>query len=307
MENVSNSMTVVPSRSSSTVTLLGDDGLYRAATQLIRKGRASISVHAASTQILTNWHLGRLIDSEVLNRGRGDYGKQIQATLSHKLTEQFGSGFDETNLRRMVKFARMFPENIQATLSPQLSWSHIREILPLKSEDARRFYIEEVAARSLGVRELREAISRKAFERREIANSQVPDGSAIPQDVFRDPMLLDMLGLKEAYLESDLENAIVHELEAFLLEAGRGWTFVERQKRMQFGEKDYHLDLLFYSRPLRRLVAVELKLGEFLPEYKGQMDFYLKWLNEFDRQPGEEPPVGLILCTEASRDQIEFL
>ncbi|MCL1801268.1 MAG: PDDEXK nuclease domain-containing protein, partial [Promicromonosporaceae bacterium] len=211
------------------------------------------------------------------------------------------------SLHRMVKFSQLFGEQKVATLPPQLSWSHIRELLPLKSEEVRLFYAEEVAARNLGVRELRYAISRKAFERREIANSQVPEGSAVPIDVFRDPMLLDMLGLKETYLEADLEAAIMRELEVFLLEAGKGWTFVARQKRMPFGGEDYHLDLLFYSRPLRRLIAVDLKLGKFLPEYKGQMDFYLRWLNKYDRQPGEESPVGLILCTEASRDQIEFL
>ena len=129
----------------------------------------------------------------------------------------------------------------------------------------------------------------------------------MPLDAFRDPMLLDVLGLKEAYLERDLEEAVVRELEPFLLEVGRGWAFVERQKRMTFDGDDYHLDLLFFSRPLRRLIAVELKIGKFKPSYQGQMNFYLKWLNRHERRADENPPIGLILCTEASRDQIELL
>jgi len=251
---------------------LGDDGLLEAASRLIEAGRTAIAYHVNSVQVAANWRLGKLIDQEILNRGRADYGIQIQATLS-----------------------------------PELSWSHIRELLPLKTQEARCFYAAEVSAKHLGVRELRYAISRKAFERREIANSQIPDGSAVPLDVFRDPMLLDMLGLKEAYQERDLESAIIRELEPFLLETGKGWSFVARQKRMTMDDDDFWLDLLFFSRPLRRLIAVELKLGKFKPAYKGQMDFYLKWLNRFERQPDEEAPIGLILCTEASRDQIELL
>jgi predicted nuclease of restriction endonuclease-like (RecB) superfamily len=159
----------------------------------------------------------------------------------------------------------------------------------------------------LGVRELGTAIGRKAFERREIANAQIPEGSAVPLDAFRDPMLLDMLTLKDSYLEADLEEAILRDLEVFLLEVGHGFAFVGRQIRMPMGSKDYHLDLLFYSRPLSRLVAVELKIGEFIPEHEGQMRFYLKWLNRHERGDNEEAPIGLILCTSANRDQVELM
>ncbi|MFT4296678.1 MAG: PDDEXK nuclease domain-containing protein [Micropruina sp.] len=161
--------------------------------------------------------------------------------------------------------------------------------------------------RNLSVRELRRAIERKSFERREIADSQIPEGSAVPLDTFRDPMLLDMLGLHDSFREGELEEAIVRALEPVLLEVGQGWAFIERQKRISFDGDDYHLDLLFFSRPLRRLIAVELKIGKFKPSYEGQMNFYLKWLNRFERQADENPPIGLILCTEASREQIELL
>jgi len=288
--------------------MLGTDELVARIGALVVEARQVVAARANATLTVLNWQVGRLIDVEVLQRSRADYGDQIVATASQQLTARFGSGFDKTNLYRMVKFAQAFPdEQIVATLSPQLSWSHIREILPLSTPDARRFYVDEVAAKRLGVRELRQAIARRAYERREIANAQIPAGSAVPLDAFKDPMLLDLLGLHDTYAEADLEQAILTELESFLLEVGNGFAFVGRQVRMPVGDEDFHLDLLFYSRPLARLVAVELKIGKFMPEFEGQMKFYLKWLDRFERREGEGAPIGLILCTSADRDQIELM
>ncbi|MDR1512414.1 MAG: PDDEXK nuclease domain-containing protein [Propionibacteriaceae bacterium] len=286
---------------------LGDKGLFEAASHLIEDAGAAVAHHANAVSVLRNWRLGRLIDVEMLHRGRADYGKQILATLSQELTAKHGSGYDPSNLSRMVTFAKTYPEKILATLSQELSWSHVRELLPLQTAEARAFYAGEVAAKRLGVRELRDAIGRKAYERRGIANSQIPPGSAMPLDIFSDPTMLHMLGLKDSYAEADLEQAILRDLESFLLEVGQGFTFAGRQVRMPFGDRDYHLDLLFYSRPLRRLVAVELKIGKFLPEYEGQMRFYLKWLDNNERGTDEDAPIGLILCTAADRDAIEMM
>jgi len=287
---------------------LNVDELVERVSTLVEQARAVVAAQANATLTLMNWHIGRLMDAEVLQRRRADYGAQIVASVAQQLTARYGSGFDKANLHRIIKFAQTFPdEQIVASLAPQLSWTHFREIIPVKTAEARAFYAEEAAARHLTVRELRHVISRKAYERREIADSQIPEGSAVPLDSFRDPMLLDVLGLKDTYMERDLEDAIIRELEPFLLEAGRGLTFVGRQVRMPMVDKDYHLDLLFYSRPLRRLVAVELKVGEFLPEYEGQMRFYLKWLDRYERGHGEGAPIGLILCTSANRDQVELM
>jgi predicted nuclease of restriction endonuclease-like (RecB) superfamily len=275
---------------------------------LVARTRSHVATQANAALTLMNWRIGRMIDAEILQEGRAGYDQEIVATLSPQLTRRFGRGFDKSSLYRMIKFSQTFPDiEIVATLSPQLSWSHFREIIALPQAEARTFYANEAVARNLSVRELRHAVGRKAFERRAIADSQIPDGSAMPLDTFRDPMLLDMLGLKDTYLERDLEEAIVRELEPVLLEVGQGWAFIERQKRITFDGDDYHLDLLFFSRPLRRLIAVELKIGKFKPSYEGQMNFYLKWLNRFERQADENPPIGLILCTEASREQIELL
>ncbi len=157
------------------------------------------------------------------------------------------------------------------------------------------------------VRELRKQISRKAFERTEIANSQVINSKNHSFNTFKDPYLLDFLELKSGYLENDLEKAILFDLEQFILELGKGFTFVERQKRMIIDGDDFYLDLLFYHRKLRRLVAIELKIGKFKASHKGQMELYLKWLDKYEKQKGEEKPIGLILCAESSHEQIELL
>lgn len=162
-------------------------------------------------------------------------------------------------------------------------------------------------AEGLGKRELRKQISLKAFERNAIANLQNTASHPAIKNTFKDPYFLDFLGLQNTYLEKDLEAAILRELEAFILELGKGFAFVERQKRMIIDSEDFHLDMLFYHRQLKRLVAVELKLGKFEAKHKGQMELYLKWLNRYEKQEGELPPVGLILCAESSREQVELL
>jgi len=179
--------------------------------------------------------------------------------------------------------------------------------LPIKNHEARLFYAKKAIAENLGKRELRKQISEKYFERTGLANTQIPANSNIPHNTFKYPYFLDFLGLRSDYLEVDLENAILHELEHFILELGKGFIFVERQKRMIIDGEDFHLDLLFYHRTLKRLVAIELKLGKFQAKHKGQMELYLKWLDRYERQKDENAPIGLILCAESSREQVELL
>jgi predicted nuclease of restriction endonuclease-like (RecB) superfamily len=254
------------------------------------------------------WEIGRHIGSVLLGGERAGYGKKIFSTLSRKLAERFGQPFHEENLYRMVKLASLFPDaEVLSNFAGQLSWSHFCELIRIGTEEARLYYAKDALDRRLGIRELRRQISRKAFERSEIANAALTEQSAVPFNVFKDPYLLDTLGLKDNYLEADLEKAILAELEAFILEFGHGFAFVERQKRMTMDGDDFTLDLLFFHRTLKRLIAVELKVGKFLPQYAGQMDFYLKWLNRYERREGENEPIGLILCTKASRNQIELM
>ena len=208
----------------------------------------------------------------------------------------------------MMQFAEQFEDlQIVSPLATQLSWSHFIELLSLKNYEAKLFYAQLSVEGRFGKRELRKQIANKAFERTEIANVQITKNDNFPINTFKDPYLLDFLGLQNGYLEKDIETAILHELENFILELGKGFAFVERQKRMIIDGEDFYLDLLFYHRSLKRLVAIELKLGKFQAKHKGQMELYLKWLNKNERQEGEETPIGLILCAESSKEQVELL
>jgi predicted nuclease of restriction endonuclease-like (RecB) superfamily len=254
------------------------------------------------------WEIGKKINEHVLLHKRADYGQQIVVTVSRQLTEKYGRNYEEKNLRRMLQFAEQFNvlEKV-VTLSRQLSWSHFLALLPVKKQEAKLFYAEKAAMEAWSVRDLRKNIERKMYERTSIADLQLQKESIDSNSVFKDPYFLDFLGLKDTYLEADIEQAILRELESFILELGRGFAFVERQKRMIIDGEDFSLDLLFYHRGLKRLVAIELKLGKFQAKHKGQMELYLKWLNKNERREGEEPPIGLILCAESTREQIELL
>jgi predicted nuclease of restriction endonuclease-like (RecB) superfamily len=282
--------------------------LFDSIAALIEQSKATAARRVNNTVVVMFWQIGRMINSDILQNRRAGYGKRTIDTLASRLAQRYGRNFEIKNLRRMMQFAEQFTDpEIVVTLSRQLTWSHFLALLPLKSAQAKIYYANEAAGRNLGVRGLRGIISRKAFERREIANTQLTPRSAVPLDAFKDPYLFDFLQLADEYLEADLEAAILAGIQKFILEAGYGFAFVERQKRMIIDGKDFYLDLLFYHRLLKRLVAVELKLGQFEAEHSGQMKLYLKWLNRYERQEGENEPIGLILCAETSREQIELL
>ncbi|WHF52643.1 PDDEXK nuclease domain-containing protein [Chryseobacterium gotjawalense] len=285
-----------------------DENLFVELSLLIEQSRNQVVMYANSTLTVLFWQVGKRISEEILQNQRAEYGKQIVSTVSMQLENKYGRNFTERNVRRMMQFSQRFPElEILSPLATQLSWSHFVELLPLKSSEARLFYAELVIKETLSKRDLRKRIANKTFERTEIANIQVNQNENIPINTFKDPYLLDFLGLQNGYLEKDVETAILHELEKFILELGKGFAFVERQKRMIIDGEDFYLDLLFYHRTLKRLVAVELKMGKFQARQKGQMELYLKWLNKNERKSGEETPIGLILCAESSKEQIELL
>jgi predicted nuclease of restriction endonuclease-like (RecB) superfamily len=285
---------------------------------LVQSARQRLATVANATYTLLCWQIGRRLLRDNLQSGRAAYGKQILATVSQELTAEFGAGFNYTSLTRMARFAEwMTNEQILATLSQTLSWSHFVELLPIKDPLARDFYAEMSRIEHWDVRTLRQKIGGMLFQRTALSKrptsvisaeiSKLRDGQMSPDTVFRDPYLLDLLGLKGAYSESDLESAILREIEGVLLELGTGFAFVARQKRMSVGKDDFHLDLLFFHRHLRRLIAVELKLESFQPAHVGQMELYLRWLDKHERAQGEEAPIGLILCAAADAEQVELL
>ena len=208
----------------------------------------------------------------------------------------------------MKQFSHEFSDfEIVVPLARQLSWSHFLILIPLKSKEAKLYYAQNCMEQNWGKRELRNQIQRKAFERTELANIQFLNSQPDLMNTFKDHYVLDFLNLKNTYLENDLEKTILQELETFVLELGRGFAFMERQKRMVIDGDDFYLDLLFYNRTLKRLVAIELKLGKFEASHKGQMELYLKWLNKYEKQEGENEPIGLILCAESNKEQVELL
>lgn len=264
------------------------------------------TVNSALTTLF--WQVGKRVNDEVLKNDRAQYGKQIIANVSAQLELKYGRNFAEKNLRRMMQFSIEFPDfEIVVTLSRQLSWSHFLVLLPIKNRQAKQYYVNLTISELWSVRELRHQIERKAFERNEIANVQLSQEQTYLLNTFKDPYLLDFLNLKNTYLENDLEKAILRELESFILELGKGFAFMERQKRMIIDGDDFYLDLLFYNRTLKRLVAIELKIGKFEASHKGQMELYLKWLNKFEKQEDENEPIGLILCAESNKEQVELL
>lgn len=281
------------------------------------KEQASIAVNTTLTQLY--WHIGQRINQEVLGGGRAEYGQQIVATLARQLTGEFGRGYSEKQLRRMMQFAEVFPDaQIVATLWRQLSWSHFRQLISLKDPLQREFYAQMCRIERWSVRELASRMDSMLYQR--TALSKQPENliqqelqtlakqdQLSPNLVLKDPYVLDFLGLNDHYLEKDLEDAILRDLESFLLELGAGFTFIARQKRIQIDNEDFYIDLLFYNRRLKQLVAIDLKMGAFKAHYKGQMELYLRWLDKHERQHGEEPPLGIILCAENRQEQVELL
>ncbi|MBL7195999.1 MAG: DUF1016 family protein [Desulfobacterales bacterium] len=287
--------------------------------RLIETARHNVAVTVNASLTILYWQIGNRIRQDILKEKRAEYGEEILPTLSAKLVPEFGNGFGIRNLSRMIRFAEVFPEEkIVSTLLRQLSWSHFVEIIPLKDDLQRNFYAEMCRLERWSVRTLRKKINGMLYERTAISKKPEEliekDLAALreedrltPDLVFRDPYFLDFLGLKDTFSEKDLESSILREMESFILELGVGFSFVARQKRITVDNEDYYLDLLFFHRKLKRLIAIELKLGKFKAAYKGQMELYLRWLEKYEKEPGEETPLGLILCAGKASEQIELL
>ena len=281
------------------------------------KQKVVIAVNAELT--LLYWHIGRRIQEELLEGMRGEYGKQVILGLSQQLTQTYGRGWGRRHLWNCLRFAEQFPNlEIVHTVCAQLSWSHLRLLSAMDDTLKRDFYIEIAQLEKWSVRQLkgridsmlyeRTALSRKPEEAIQHDLSQLRNEQEVSSDLLlKDPYVLDFLNLSDRYTERDLEDAILREIEKFLLEMGAGFTFVSRQKRLQIDDDDFYIDLLFYNRKLKRLVAIDLKIGNFRPEYKSQMELYLRWLQKYDQEPDEQPPLGIILCAGKKQEQIELL
>lgn len=288
--------------------------------QIIEQARGRVAATANYELTMMYWHIGERVNREVLGNERADYGKQIVSAVSTQLQAEYGQkGLEPRSIWRMMQFAQEFPDvQIVSAVSTKITWSHIIEILPLKDDLQREFYLTLASSERWSVRQLRKEIDGMLFERTAISGkpddfikkelSTLRDDNVMSPDlVFKSPYFLEFTGLKGFYSEKSLEDCLVAHLEQFIIELGNGFSFVARQKRMIIDGEDFKLDLLFYHRRLHRLIAIDLKKGRFKAEYKGQMELYLRWLEANEMEPGEEPPLGLLLCTEGSEEQIELL
>ena len=298
---------------------INQNNFYHEICSLIEEPRHAVASTVNTGMTMLYWQIGKRINEEILKNERAEYGKEIVVSLARQLALEYGNNFSEKNLRRMIQFAVVYPSSeFVVSLIRHLSWTHLIALIPLKEPLQREFYAEMCRVERWSVRALRKKIDSLLYERTAISKKPEKlakqelaelraDDKVSPDLVFRDPYVLDFLNLKDTYSESDLESAILRELESFLLELGAGITFVARQKRMSIDNEDFYLDLLFFHRKLKRLVAVELKLGKFKAAYKGQMELYLRWLKKHEKEEDENDPLGLILCAEGSHEQIELL
>lgn len=295
------------------------DALHQEIRCLIETARTHVVSQVNQALVLTYWHVGNTIRARVLMDDRAAYGDETIKRLAERLVQEFGSGFGQRNLFRMVKFTQQFPDmEILSTLSTKLSWSHFVEVFKIDDPLKREFYVGMCVSEGWSVRMLRQSMGSMLYERtaisrqpemvvrRELADLR-QNRKAGPQLYLRDPYLLNFLDLADDFTEKDLENAILMDLERFILEIGTDFAFMGRQRRIQIGGSDYYIDLLFYHRKLRRLVLFELKIGDFKPEYKGQVELYLKWLERYEKQPEEETPIAIVLCAGKDDEVVELM
>jgi len=294
-------------------------GLIGDLQSLIESTRIRVAVGVNVGMVLLYWDIGERIRTEILSDERAAYGKQVIDILSEQLSAQYGRGFARTNLFNMIRFAEVFPvRSIVHSLSGQLSWTHFRNIIYIDDPLQREFYTEMCRLERWSVRTLQAKIQGMLFERtalskkpEELARKELAalrdEDRITPDLVFKSPYFLEFLGLSDTFSEKDLENSILKDLERFILELGTDFSFVARQKRITVDGEDYYIDLLFYHRKLRRLVVIDLKLGKFKASDKGQVELYLRWLDKYDRQPGEDAPIGLVLCAGSSVGHVELL
>ncbi len=293
--------------------------LFRDVSQLIGDSRKRAAQHLNSQLTDLYWRIGRRLSVSVLGGERAAYGKKVISRLSGDLTARYGRGWSTKQLHHCLRFAETIPDpEIVSALQRQLSWSHIKALIYVDDGLKREFYRQLAIQERWSTRTLAERMESQLYERTAISNkpeetirkelARLEKDGLLTQDLLlKDPYILDFLGLNDSYLERDLEDAILRELQKFLLELGTGFSFIGRQYRIQVDDDDYVIDLLFYNRKLRRLVALDLKVGRFKPEYKGQMELYLRWLAKYEQQDGELPPLGIILCAEKKHEQIQLL
>ncbi len=298
------------------------DKLYRSVRKVIEQARCFVSVAANTAIVRQNWEIGRLIvEDEQGGKRKAEYGKAQIKELANRLTIEYGSGYTLTNLKYMRQFYLAFP--IGHALRDQLSWTHYRTLMRVMDSKAREWYVNECIACGWGTRELDRQVSTQAYERllssvnpdrrrkrQEVPNTPLPEKpkSLVPADFIKNPMILEFLSLPDdiKLRETQLESAIISHLKEVLMELGRGFCFVARQKHIQSGSNDYFIDLVFYNCILKCFVLIDLKIGKVTHKDVGQMDMYRRMFDELICQPDDKPTIGIVLCDETDPDIAKY-
>ena len=286
--------------------------------KIMNTARYNVAREVNKEQLLSYWNIGRVIvEHEQNNNERAEYGRQTLKQLSQVLTKEFGKGFSRSNLQNMRAFYLAYP-NCQ-TLSGNLSWSHYCELLIISDPDRRSFYEKECERSGWSVREMKRQISTSLFERLLLSDGKANKEKvyelaakgqelAVPKDIVKDPYVFEFLGIPEnkPVLESDLEKALVRQIEDFMLELGRGFMFVGTQQRVTLNNTHYYVDMVFYNKELHAYVLIELKTVKLMPEAVGQLNMYLNYYAAEVNEPGDNPPIGIILCTDKDNVSAEY-
>ena len=285
--------------------------IYQEIHDLLHKARQNIISNINSTMTKTYFLIGkRIVEEEQNGNKRAEYGKKLMKTLSEKLTKEFGKGFSETNLEQMRKFFKVYgiPQTLSEEFQFNLSWSHYLILMRIENINARNFYEIEAFENNWSLRELKRQVNSSLYERlvlskdKEKVKELAVKGQIIEkaQDVIKDPYILEFLGLDEKsdYSENKLETEIINKLEMFLLELGKGFTFVGRQVRFTFDERHFRVDLVFYNRLLKCFVLIDLKIGEVTHQDLGQMQMYVNYYDRYVKLPDENDTIGIIICKD---------
>ncbi|MBR6083813.1 MAG: DUF1016 family protein [Salinivirgaceae bacterium] len=283
---------------------------------LINEARLHVVRSVNTAMVITYWEIGRrIVEEEQNGSNRAEYGKYIIQSLAEALTVEFGNGFGETNLKYFRQFYLTFP--IRHALRGELSWTHYRQLIRVENEDARTFYMNEAAECGWSSRQLERQINSFYYQRllasqnkdvvkRETEQHNTP---VLPSDILKDPYILEFLDLKENkdYLEADLEAALISKLQDFLLELGKGFSFVARQQRISTDAgKHYYIDLVFYNYLLKCFVLIDLKIGTLAPQDVGQMDLYVRMYEDQKRTDTDNPTIGIILCSQNDETVVKY-
>ena len=287
--------------------------VYTKIRDIIESARLNVFRVVNSTMVYTYWEIGRVIvEEEQKGKERAEYGLNLLKMLSIKLTKEFGRGFDESNLRNIRQFYILFPN--RDALRNELSWTHYRLLIRIEREDSRSFYLNETINSKWSTRELERQISSLLYERIALSKDKEKEmslkGQVIekPADVIKDPYVLEFLGLKEnaQYLERDMEKVLIEKLKEFLLELGKGFSFIERQKRITVDGDHYYIDLVFYNYILKCFFLIDLKVGKLTHHDIGQMDFYVRYFEKEEKLEGDNPAIGLILCSDKNEVMAKY-